>query len=252
MSYFMPRFFYTSAGEDESKTDPGTPPISDAIVIAITGVKGSGKDTAAAFMEPHLREGYKVIHIADELKAKTAEVFGVPKHLFHSLDTKDTPLSHLGDQSPRDMVCALSDILTPVLGPSHWLREALNRAHAAPPDAAGAAAGKGKKKKRKNKGRREKTASDAPPPPLPQLLITDLRLLEEFEELYSRYGADLRVVHVDRGLPAGPHHTETSVASVVEAARHERVLATITNQGSLDDLIVRVKELFAGDEESCE
>lgn len=62
-------------------------------IIGLLGVKGAGKDTAAAVMVKHF--GFRRVAFADALYRETAEAFGVTVEFLNNRDTKETPQSAL-------------------------------------------------------------------------------------------------------------------------------------------------------------
>lgn len=70
----------------------------------------------------------------------------------------------------------------------------------------------------------------------PNWIITDLRFPNELEAIKSRQGICIRVVRPDNPYPASNHISETSLDDVE--------LPTIINDGNLDQLRFRVKEVF--------
>jgi hypothetical protein len=60
------------------------------IVVALSGWKGSGKDTVAKFLvEKH---GYKRVAFADVLKDMVAETYGLPRHYMDDPQHKESPI----------------------------------------------------------------------------------------------------------------------------------------------------------------
>eukprot|EP00514_Thraustochytrium_sp_LLF1b_P000487 CAMPEP_0184521990 /NCGR_PEP_ID=MMETSP0198_2-20121128/8024_1 /TAXON_ID=1112570 /ORGANISM="Thraustochytrium sp., Strain LLF1b" /LENGTH=100 /DNA_ID=CAMNT_0026912749 /DNA_START=1 /DNA_END=299 /DNA_ORIENTATION=+ len=59
-------------------------------IVALTGLKGSGKDTFASGLE---LPSFVHLATADHLKEKASQVFGVPLFHFHNRGLKDGPLS---------------------------------------------------------------------------------------------------------------------------------------------------------------
>lgn len=79
------------------------------MIIALTGLAGSGKDTAAQLMSDILG-GAALVALADGPKELAAEHFNVPVEYFHNRDIKDTILSETG-MSPRNMMVSWFDDL---------------------------------------------------------------------------------------------------------------------------------------------
>lgn len=70
----------------------------------------------------------------------------------------------------------------------------------------------------------------------PNWLITDTRFPNELESITSRGGTCIRIVRPDNPYPQSHHESETALDGVE--------LLTIINDGSLDQLRLRVKEVF--------
>mmetsp|Transcript_18858 Transcript_18858/g.33481 ORF Transcript_18858/g.33481 Transcript_18858/m.33481 type:complete len:201 (-) Transcript_18858:107-709(-) len=181
-------------------------PNSSMKIVPLNGLKGSGKDTFASGLE---LPGFVHVAIADCLKEKASQVFGVPLFHFHNRRLKDGPLPGSGTtprdlvevaKTPRDLVKLTGDVYRKVHGDKHLI----------------------------------KTLLESAPASVPGVVITDLRLECELEYLVERFANDLQVVHINRGLVAEDHPTEMGVARVVERAKGQ--LTTITNNGDVEDL----------------
>lgn len=72
------------------------------MIIALTGLAGSGKDTAAE-MVAEILGGAAIVALADLPKEMAARHFKLPIHYFNDRDLKDTPLPATG-KSPRAML----------------------------------------------------------------------------------------------------------------------------------------------------
>eukprot|EP00514_Thraustochytrium_sp_LLF1b_P013115 CAMPEP_0184542848 /NCGR_PEP_ID=MMETSP0199_2-20130426/2461_1 /TAXON_ID=1112570 /ORGANISM="Thraustochytrium sp., Strain LLF1b" /LENGTH=188 /DNA_ID=CAMNT_0026936775 /DNA_START=104 /DNA_END=671 /DNA_ORIENTATION=+ len=165
-------------------------------IVALTGLKGSGKDTFASGLE---LPDFVHLAIADHLKEKASQVFGVPLFHFHDRGLKDGPIPGSGT-TPRDLVKLTGDAYRKVYGDKYIIQ----------------------------------TLIECVPASVPGVVITDLRLECELEYLLERFANDVQVVHIDRGLVAEDHPTEMGVARVVERAKGQ--LTTITNNGDVEDL----------------
>lgn len=77
------------------------------MIVAISGWKRSGKDTAAEMLA---QQGFKRLSFADKLKQMTAETYNIDLENFYNQDLKEKPLLHL-PVTPRDSsTLALSNI----------------------------------------------------------------------------------------------------------------------------------------------
>jgi hypothetical protein len=72
------------------------------VIIALTGLAGSGKDTAAEIIADIIG-GAAIVALADLPKEMAAKHFDIPIQYFYDRELKDTPLSSSG-QSPREML----------------------------------------------------------------------------------------------------------------------------------------------------
>jgi len=79
------------------------------VIVALTGLAGVGKDTAAEIVAEILG-GAAIMALADLPKEMAAVHFDIPVHYFHDRDLKDTPLSATG-KSPRSMLVGMWDEL---------------------------------------------------------------------------------------------------------------------------------------------
>lgn len=79
------------------------------MIVALTGLAGSGKDTAAIIIA-EIVGGAAIIALADLPKEMAAKHFKLPIHYFNDRDLKDTPLSATG-KSPREMLVGWWDEL---------------------------------------------------------------------------------------------------------------------------------------------
>ena len=69
-------------------------------VVGLIGLKGSGKDTAAAFLTAR---GFVRVAFADKLYQEVADSFGVTVEFLQNRDTKETPLKELALKNCRDV-----------------------------------------------------------------------------------------------------------------------------------------------------
>jgi len=89
------------------------------MIIALTGLAGSGKDTAAEMIAKHLGDA-TIIALADTPKEMAAEHFGLPIEYFYNRDLKDAPL--LEGKSPREMMVNWFDKLFAKYGENYTLQ----------------------------------------------------------------------------------------------------------------------------------
>ncbi len=77
-------------------------------VVAISGWKRSGKDTAAEVL---IKEGYKRVGFADPLKDMVAEEYSIPRSYCDDPKFKESPLMHLPVSPKDDFTLNLSTLL---------------------------------------------------------------------------------------------------------------------------------------------
>ena len=78
---------------------PKGPAVTEAMLIGLLGLKGSGKDTAAEMLAMH---GFTRMAFADALYVEAARAYGVTPHFLARRDTKETPLERLALRHCRD------------------------------------------------------------------------------------------------------------------------------------------------------
>jgi len=91
------------------------------MIIALTGLAGSGKDTAAE-MIAEILGGAAIIALADLPKEMASEAFGIPLNWFHDRDLKDSPIESYDGKSPRELLVEWWDGLFEEHGPDYSLR----------------------------------------------------------------------------------------------------------------------------------
>ena len=79
------------------------------MIVALTGLAGSGKDTAAVMIKEIFHNSITVA-LADTPKEMASKHFNLPIEYFYKRDLKDTPLVSTG-KSPRDMLVSWFDEL---------------------------------------------------------------------------------------------------------------------------------------------
>lgn len=83
--------------------------MQEAKLLAITGIKGSGKDTVASMMGHYLQRSRKFA-FGTHLKNIAALAFDVPLEVFYEERLKEKVIGEFG-MSPRVMVTSLADLL---------------------------------------------------------------------------------------------------------------------------------------------
>ena len=177
------------------------------MIIAICGPKRSGKDTIA----DHLisKYNYEKIKIADPLKSVTKELFGFTEDQIGETDAKDiiderwgiTPRKALQFFGTEVMQYKIQELL-PDIGRKFWI----NRLIAGLP------------------------MEDS------KYVISDLRFLHEYEELYKKTKDNLCIIKVFR--PGKTDEKDTHVSELEYKAIKEDIL--LINDGNIGDLLVKL------------
>lgn len=177
------------------------------MIIAICGPKRSGKDTIA----DHLisKYNYEKIKIADPLKSVTKELFGFTEDQIGETDAKDiiderwgiTPRKALQFFGTEVMQYKIQELL-PDIGRKFWI----NRLIAGLP------------------------MEDS------NYVISDLRFLHEYEELYKKTKDNLCIIKVFR--PGKTDEKDTHVSELEYKAIKEDIL--LINDGNIGDLLVKL------------
>jgi len=179
------------------------------MIIAICGPKRSGKDTIA----DHLisKYNYEKIKIADPLKLITKELFGFTQDQVGETDSKDiiderwgiTPRKALQFFGTEVMQYKIQELL-PDIGRKFWINRVL----------AGICTDRESAK----------------------YVISDLRFLHEYEELYKKTKDNLYIIKVFR--PNKNYETETHVSELEYKEIKEDLL--LINDGNIEDLLVKL------------
>lgn len=177
------------------------------MIIAICGPKRSGKDTIA----DHLisKYNYEKIKIADPLKSVTKELFGFTEDQIGETDAKDiiderwgiTPRKALQFFGTEVMQYKIQELL-PDIGRKFWI----NRLVAGLP------------------------MKDS------KYVISDLRFLHEYEELYKKTKDNLCIIKVFR--PDKTDEKDTHVSELEYKEIKEDIL--LINDGNIGDLLVKL------------
>lgn len=181
-------------------------------LIGISGLKGHGKDTVGQLLAEALGEQAVCLAIADPIKRACADWFGWPLEQLTGTDTawKETPDPNWDGLTPRRAMQIIGTEIGRQLHSDVWIRETVRRAQT------------------------ERQAGRC-------AIITDVRFDNEVLQL-ARCGGVL--IGVERpGFRTGygeAHASEQQAQRLVQEADY-----LITNDGTLDDLRVRVAELAA-------
>lgn len=92
-------------------------------LIAISGWKGAGKDTAGVHLM--LEYGYRPISFAYELKNMVSQLYGVDRLWMDDRTKKDAPLSHMPAIPTDAFSRTIHDILRDELASGYWTPRAL-------------------------------------------------------------------------------------------------------------------------------
>jgi hypothetical protein len=198
-------------------------------IIALTGRAGSGKDTVASIVQELYPElNCQIKGFADKLRQVASLLTGIPAEEMKKQEVKAleggpewdnmtlrTFLQKLGTDAIRDGLHANS-----------WCNALMcdyNPLH------------------EENHFQKLARIQGLPDvlqyhPEYPNWLITDCRFPNELEAIASRSGICIRIVRPDNPYPVSNHQSETALDGVE--------LLTITNDGSLDKLKLRVQEIF--------
>lgn len=91
--------------------------------LAFTGLKGSGKTTAAEVVSEHL--GHKVMSFADPVRAAAKAIYGVEEEWFHDRDLKEKEHPVWG-VTPRKMMRDIGMMMRD-RDPDHWIKNMASR-----------------------------------------------------------------------------------------------------------------------------
>lgn len=180
------------------------------MIIAICGPKRSGKDTIA----DHLitKYNYEKIKIADPLKMIVKDLFGFTENQVGETDDKDiiderwgiTPRKALQFFGTEVMQYKIQELL-PGIGRKFWINRLIDSSISNPID---------------NQ----------------KYVISDLRFLHEYEELYKKTKDNLCIIKVFR--PDNNDEKETHVSELEYKGIKEDIL--IINDGNIEDLLVKL------------
>lgn len=93
-------------------------------LIAFTGPKGVGKDTAATLFYQH---GYKKVSFADPLRYAAQVIFGLTAEEMNDRKLKEEPLRRYPYQSPRQILQTLGTDCVRAHYPEAWVEAAKRR-----------------------------------------------------------------------------------------------------------------------------
>ena len=183
------------------------------MIIAICGPKRAGKDTIA----DHLisKYNYEKIKIADPLKSVTKELFGFTEDQIGETDAKDiiderwgiTPRRALQFFGTEVMQYKIQELL-PDIGRKFWINRLV-----------------------------EGSISN----PGAKYVISDLRFLHEYEELYKKTKDNLCIIKVLR--PGKTDEKDTHVSELEYKGIKEDIL--LINDGDIGNLLIKLDNALA-------
>ncbi len=199
------------------------------MIVGITGRAGSGNDTVASIVQELYPEmNWQIKGFADRLRHVAHLFLGIPALDFKCQETKNQVLGpEWGGITVRTFLQRLgTDAIRDSLHPNAWVN-ALMCDYIKCLDEFG--------------GSYPKTViKDAIEEGVelfyPNWLIPDTRFTNELEAITSRGGICIRIIRPDNPYPKSDHISETALDGVE--------LPTIINSGSLEQLRMRVKEVF--------
>jgi hypothetical protein len=189
------------------------------LIVALSGVAGAGKDTVGNILIT--KHGFTRVSFADVLKEEVSAAFGLPLNFFHDRNTKDAPLlewpilrssitetalgeavlSQFSHYSPR-LLCIYYASVMRGFNPDVWISKATKYVEKSPGN----------------------------------VVITDLRFLNEADWVRKRFG---KVVRVNRPDVTNVlmHESETQLNGF-------NFDLTIVNDSGLSELDVKVSEML--------
>lgn len=170
-------------------------------LIGITGLARAGKDTLA---KGFIRAGYERKAFADALKEATAFIANEPTHLFFDDSTKEGYCEALG-MTRRRALQSLGKGVRDSLGETTWVNRLL--------------------REWEDDGR-------------PATVISDVRYLNEAQEIIKRGGIVIKVTRSGAGLDgeAAQHESERGLPD-------DLITVFIVNNGSIGDLYVEAAKV---------
>lgn len=157
-------------------------------IIALSGWKGSGKDTLAEYL---IQKYYtQRFAFADELKNSVAAEFGIPRHHMDDVKYKDQPILTMPvkpqDPFSQHVVDFMKDEFKENNGQPYWTPRALCIL-------------KGSTNRTVNSGYWVEKVIDRIHLAYANLcVITDMRYLSEMNQLYHEFGKDITFIRVER------------------------------------------------------
>lgn len=185
-----------------------------SILIGITGRAGSGKDTAAGYLQH--RYGFTPMAFADPLKQAAATLFNLPEHFFHDRELKEQVVEDWG-MSPRRMLQILgTDAIRANFGADFWIKRWLQEY-------------------------RSMAASD-------NVVLTDVRFNNEAQVVRDLGGS---ILHIHRPQPARLEADAAAHMSEMPVHVLPRQDKALVNDGTLDDLFAKIDALFSDTPEAA-
>lgn len=151
-------------------------------IIALSGWKGSGKDTAADHL---IGKGYKRYAFADILKEMVAEQYGIPLEMLHKQELKEQPLTQYPVDARDKFSEAIHQLLAGEFREGCWTPRAL-------------AILEGSIKRSVNSSYWVNRVATMAKKDHSPVVITDLRYRSEAELLSNIFGNDLSLVRINR------------------------------------------------------
>lgn len=175
------------------------------MIVAFTGKKGHGKDTAAGALEkaPSLH-----VNFANPVKRTCRDVFGLTVEEMSNPVLKETKLDRWPFQSPRTIMQLVGTEAFRAIWPDVWINhwERTVKEYYAEP---------------RNKGG--------------MVVTTDLRFINEYNIIKKHWGIVIRIVNPRIEL-TDTHQSETEMDKITSDF-------IIINDGSIEDLHKKVREL---------
>lgn len=180
------------------------------ILIGLCGAAGSGKGEVAGRLVQSM--GFLELAFADPLYAAVAAITGKPVEWLKDRVHKERPLPWCGGKSPRELLQLMgTEFGREMVHEDIWAMRTMRAV------VESRAAG------------------------LRGVVITDVRFDNESVAIREEGGVILEVVRPGYGCLSGSTASHASEAGI----SREHILATITNQGSIDDLWASVDEVIA-------
>ncbi|USM11560.1 dNMP kinase [Citromicrobium phage vB_CbaS-RXM] len=191
---------------------------SASTLIGLTGGKGSGKDTMASVL---LQRDFANLKFAGALKAMLAELLryqGADEDTIARMiegDLKEVPTDLLAGQTPRWAMQTLgTEWGRELIGENLWVDATMNKAAT-----------------------------------LPQVVITDVRFLNELEAVRTAGGRVIRIEDTSEGRTSDTHESEAHIAELpVDATfKNDKLLGVELGRDNFAYFLATCEEHWMGD-----